>query len=709
MTGDLPAGKWTPALIGAWWPAPSTGLRAAAQQWGGQATTEELAAKDLRRRRNQMSRNEGVTAEDYFTRLQTQEKLHLDLAEKYTTKHAAAGSAADAIDSLRSGLREIAAEYNHRIEEVENRPDKTGASVAKVIEIQRLIAEAQGFSLHKSTAAVASIMDATQRILTAEGIALSPQEFLKDQGISADRPPPPDPQQAAQNGMDELGEQGQAGTGPGHGPASGSNAGSGADELGNQGAAGSGPGAAGADLPGSAGPGPGDRVPSGVGQMPGLPSAVDARLPGGGGGLSPAAGLGGPGLSPESLGQSFSQGMVAGQPAAAGAQSLSSGTIHAVESASGPPPAQAPPVSIQSAPTVAGSVGHFVEAVADPGGSAGAGHAVEPVPVASSSAVAPAVMAGPVAAPPPLAAPMAPAAPAGPLPAYGSDLRPPVVAPPIGPGVSAAPVAGAPVAPSSPTAPAAGSPLVSPVDRAATAGAPGQPASGAAVAGAATASAAAGAAAGDLGRRAAEQQRLQRMVGAVARQEPALSWAAGLRDDGTTVLVTDVASGWIPPHVRLPSGVTLLEPGVRRRNVSAADLLGAVVVAAAHQPYGYVSAPGPDDPKLTGERARHGLAVEELGPTLVDAVRRRDGLPRLVQTLAMAAVRNSGVLDAEIEQLREICAQYQGRVLQAYPERDPGDIAAWMLLAAVAALIDGHDAITHYHLAWCEAVSAVRR
>ncbi|GAB4983115.1 hypothetical protein MAHJHV57_54670 [Mycobacterium avium subsp. hominissuis] len=36
---------------------------------------------------------------------------------------------------------------------------------------------------------------------------------------------------------------------------------------------------------------------------------------------------------------------------------------------------------------------------------------------------------------------------------------------------------------------------------------------------------------------------------------------AGLRDDGTTtLLVTDLASGWIPPHVRLPAHVTLLEP-----------------------------------------------------------------------------------------------------------------------------------------------------
>lgn len=60
------------------------------------------------------------------------------------------------------------------------------------------------------------------------------------------------------------------------------------------------------------------------------------------------------------------------------------------------------------------------------------------------------------------------------------------------------------------------------------------------MAGASALSATAGATAGAVSARAAEQQRLQRIVDAVARQEPRISWAAGLRDDGTTtLLVTD--------------------------------------------------------------------------------------------------------------------------------------------------------------------------
>ncbi len=66
-----------------------------------------------------------------------------------------------------------------------------------------------------------------------------------------------------------------------------------------------------------------------------------------------------------------------------------------------------------------------------------------------------------------------------------------------------------------------------------------------------------GAAAGAGAAQTQAQQRLQRLLDAVARQEPTLRWAIGERDDGTTVLATDLASGWIPPHVEIPTGITL--------------------------------------------------------------------------------------------------------------------------------------------------------
>lgn len=228
------------------------------------------------------------------------------------------------------------------------------------------------------------------------------------------------------------------------------------------------------------------------------------------------------------------------------------------------------------------------------------------------------------------------------------------------------------------------------------------------MAGAAALSATTGASAGAASGRAAEQQRLQRLVDAVARQEPRLAWAAGLREDGTTtLLLTDLAGGWIPPHVRLPAHVTLLEPTARRHDANVIDLLGAVVIAAAHNPNTYVSEQGPDEPVLSGDRPARSAApdVNELGPTLVEAVRRRDGLPRIAQAVAAPAVRNTGVLENETEILRGCIAEIEHSVLTAYPHHDPVAVGDWMLLAAIEALIYGHEYLANYHLAWFAAIS----
>jgi hypothetical protein len=125
----------------------------------------------------------------------------------------------------------------------------------------------------------------------------------------------------------------------------------------------------------------------------------------------------------------------------------------------------------------------------------------------------------------------------------------------------------------------------------------------------------------------------------VARQEPAIRWAAGLREDGSTLLVTDLAGGWIPPHVELPAGVVLLEPAVRRHGVSAVDLLGAVTDTAAYEPPGYIAPPGPDELALTGERARYGHHVDELPYTLANAANGCRELHRQVITAAKHVTR----------------------------------------------------------------------
>lgn len=134
--------------------------------------------------------------------------------------------------------------------------------------------------------------------------------------------------------------------------------------------------------------------------------------------------------------------------------------------------------------------------------------------------------------------------------------------------------------------------------------------------------------------------------------------------------------------------------------MSAVDLLGTVAVAAAYQRHGYIPDVGPGDPALSGERARYGQYVDELGPTLVDAVRRRSGLPRIAQTIAGAAVRRTGVLDSEADVLRAEIDGLRRDVTGRYPQHDAVAVGDWMLLSAIEALIGGHLELAHYHLSW---------
>ncbi|MDX1887902.1 DUF5632 domain-containing protein [Mycolicibacterium sp. 120270] len=552
-----------------------------------------------------------------------------------------------------------------------------------------------------------------QKILDAEGIGADARTWMRENGYNTDNPAPPrqiseDDIKTALNGGGDGAAFGGDSAAPGDSSVPvGGQAPGGAPQatptaFGNEPAA---PSAVPAAPAGAAAGGvpAGGGAPVGAGGAPkvgGVPAAGAPGVPGGG--LSPAA-LG-QGVSPESLGQSFSSGAAAGQPAAAGAQSLSAGTMDAAASAAAPQQGAVAPVThsmpVVSAPTMASGAESAGAGVEHASASASA------APVVSSgdggaTSVAPVVAGGPVAATPAPPVAAAPAAPVGPLPAYGSDLRPPVVAPPAAPVAPAPPLSGAPVAPAS--APSAGAPLVSPVERAAAGAGQAGAANPNALAGASAAAAVSGAAAGDASGRAAEKDELQRKVDAVARQERRIAWAAGLRDDGSRkpLLVTDLAGGWIPPHVKLPSNVELLEPARRRPGIGVVDLLGSVTVAAVHQPHGYVGEPGPDDPALTGERARYGHVVEELGPTLADMARRSDGLHRLVLTAAQNVTRG-GLAADEIEQFRQIVVEYRDRVLTTYPDHRPEHVTAWMLVAAIDALIDGHNELGSYHLVWAQ-------
>jgi hypothetical protein len=357
------------------------------------------------------------------------------------------------------------------------------------------------------------------------------------------------------------------------------------------------------------------------------------------------------------------------------------------------PPAAPTAVSPQTAPTAASGDWH------------------SPIPAEQPSAPqAPSPSYSPQAASPMMSTPSSTnagympstSAPSGALPAYGSDLRPPVASVPAGSPSLPPPPASSSPAPGSPTTnPAAGSGGV-----ANTAAARSVPMSSApqpapvGIAGKAVAASAGGAVAGAISADATARNRLQRIVDAVARQEPRLAWAAGDRTDDTTVLITDLAGGWIPPGIDIPATVTLLEPGRRRGDLEA--LLGEVKMAVTHTPDRYV--PEADEPMPTSSRPRRAPEIEELGWELSSATHWRDGLPRMAHTLAKAASSGTGVDGPEVEELREYLDVIGERVLDAYPDEvDSKHLGNWQLLAAIEALVRGDRSGANYHLAWFQA------
>ncbi|WP_343572797.1 DUF5631 domain-containing protein [Mycobacterium sp.] len=223
----------------------------------------------------------------------------------------------------------------------------------------------------------------------------------------------------------------------------------------------------------------------------------------------------------------------------------------------------------------------------------------------------------------------------------------------------------------------------------------------------AVAATAGGAASGAASAQATTKARLQRTVDFVARQEPRLRWIAGDRADGRTVLTTDLASGWIPPRILIPSVATLLEPGDRRGDIEA--LLGQVETSAGYSPLHYL--PEPDDqaePMPTSLRPRHVPAVDDLGWELGQATNYRAGLPQMAHTIARAAFAHTGLIDVEIQFLDAHLAKLREDVIGSYPDDvDAAAVSNWQLLAAIDALAAKDPIGANYHFAWFQALNHV--
>ncbi|SOX56781.1 hypothetical protein MAAFP003_5492 [Mycobacterium ahvazicum] len=195
-----------------------------------------------------------------------------------------------------------------------------------------------------------------------------------------------------------------------------------------------------------------------------------------------------------------------------------------------------------------------------------------------------------------------------------------------------------------------------------------------------------------------DSERLHRLLSHVVRQEPGLNWAVGDLADGTTLLVTDLAHGWIPPGIALPVGVRLLAPG--RRRGKAAALLGEATRTATYTPGDRVGRATDFPPTDSSVQARELPPVEDLGWELGRVTHWRDGLPRLVHTLAKAATSGTGVVEEEADLLRVHLDTARYQLLSQYPDVVPTLLLNCLLLAATESSVAGDVTSANYHLAW---------
>jgi hypothetical protein len=201
-----------------------------------------------------------------------------------------------------------------------------------------------------------------------------------------------------------------------------------------------------------------------------------------------------------------------------------------------------------------------------------------------------------------------------------------------------------------------------------------------------------------------DSERLRRLLAFVVRQEPRLHWAVGDYADGTTALVTDLAHGWIPAGISIPEEVRLLPP--ERRAGKASAMLGETVRVLAYAPGDALDKPVGLAETRTSVQPRGLPAIDDLGWDLSQATHWRDGVARIVHTLARAASAGTGVVDDEVDLLRvHLDTAYQ-QLLAQYPEVDLPHLLNCLLLAATEGFVTGDRISANYHLSWFQKLNA---
>lgn len=727
VSGGSGGGPFSPAIIGGLMPGTQDG-------WGTANSTKRKADSSYHRTQASNQRTirtatlagmEGKSAERLMKAHAIAEVKHNVVADGHDFKAKGYETCNNALETARSRLQNIDDEAHREINRVLK---QKGNFALKWAEIVKIVADARADAIRVAADTTETILSAGSRLLTDTGQDKTINDHVQglDSKFNIDMPPsePQMPDQADIEGAggsmgggvdDVIVDAGGDGAGGALKVDNASNGASNANGSLNNASNGSLSGLSDAS-PAGAGehvtPVSNNGSPVGGGGVLPAGAAVGAPAAGGGSGprVSGGSGVGVPSgggssvpsvpesLTPAGLAQGFTTGMSTGAPAAVESNAATSSVVNAASGGhAGPPPAAAPMAGAGSVPVVSGGVS--------------AVHHVDSAPVEHVSASAPPAAAPPVVqpvvAPPPMAAPPPPMLAGGPLPAYGADLRAAAAAaapppPPVTPPVSSAP----PVAGSASTAPASGSALnpavvnkPAPAPTAAAASSVGAPM----VAGAA-AGAAAGAVAGTAARVDEAQRRCADAVAALAFQEPRLRWAAGLDDaDGQVVVVTDLAGGWLPSHVRPPAGVRLIEPSVdvASGGLSLDMLLGKTVFRADYVPGGPVGEPRVE----LSDWPRKLEPVPDVRWEIRQAADWRDGLPRLAHTMAKAWATGNGVRPMEMDALRDFISHTKAEVLRSYPGAvHPHTVGNWMLTAAIEAFNNGESLLGTYHFSWFRAL-----
>lgn len=201
-----------------------------------------------------------------------------------------------------------------------------------------------------------------------------------------------------------------------------------------------------------------------------------------------------------------------------------------------------------------------------------------------------------------------------------------------------------------------------------------------------------------------DNNRLNRLLEFVVRQEPRLNWAIGDRADGTTILVTDLAHGWIPSGIALPAGVRLLEPERRSGDVGA--LIGETVRRVTYTPGDTLRRSADFAATQSSSQPRELPPIDDLATAISRAIRGRADLPKIVPRLADAAAAGAVIVDQEVDVLRVHLDTARYQLLVQYPNVNPALLLKCLLMAATEGIASGDPVSANYHLAWYRTLAA---